>query len=172
MIEWKQLVKNFILGIFIWYQFVKFSFESVPLYGWACLAVSCTSYAHAHPYIQLWQASDGALLGMFKGHRRGVWSVKFSPIDQVSVLNPTPHTQYCLYLPPLPPPVSVCGHRLWWWYTKAVGRGRLHLCQDIWRTQQLSAKGHLPHTRHAAGIMVYALHHNDIIVYCVVCMQW
>lgn len=32
---------------------------------------------------QLWQVSDGSLLGVFRGHRRGVWSVKFSPVDQV-----------------------------------------------------------------------------------------
>ena len=36
--------------------------------------------------LKLWSVKDGALLGTFRGHRRGVWSVKFSPVDQVKCL--------------------------------------------------------------------------------------
>ena len=47
--------------------------------------------------LKLWSVKDGALLGTFKGHRRGVWSVKFSPVDQVT----------CVYIATSPPPPSV-----------------------------------------------------------------
>ncbi len=42
--------------------------------------------------IKLWSVSDGSLLGTLKGHRRGVWSVKFSPVDQVPFTSPRIHT--------------------------------------------------------------------------------
>jgi hypothetical protein len=32
---------------------------------------------------QLWNTADGSLVGVFRGHRRGVWSVAFSPVDVV-----------------------------------------------------------------------------------------
>uniref|UniRef100_T1GAS6 Uncharacterized protein n=1 Tax=Megaselia scalaris TaxID=36166 RepID=T1GAS6_MEGSC len=32
---------------------------------------------------KIWSASKLELLGIFKGHRRGVWSVRFSPVDQI-----------------------------------------------------------------------------------------
>ena len=41
--------------------------------------------------VKMWGAKDGALLGTFRGHRRGVWSVKFSPVDQVYCT----HTHTC-----------------------------------------------------------------------------
>lgn len=33
--------------------------------------------------LKLWSQTDGALLATCKGHKRGVWSVAFSPIDRV-----------------------------------------------------------------------------------------
>ncbi|KAL7860468.1 hypothetical protein AOLI_G00168170 [Acnodon oligacanthus] len=32
---------------------------------------------------KLWSLTDMSLLGVFRGHRRGVWCVQFSPLDQV-----------------------------------------------------------------------------------------
>ncbi|KAM4632578.1 transducin beta-like protein 3 [Discoglossus pictus] len=32
---------------------------------------------------KLWTATDCSLLGIFRGHKRGVWCVQFSPVDQV-----------------------------------------------------------------------------------------
>ena len=32
---------------------------------------------------QIWDSSDLRLLGVLRGHRRGVWAVAFSPSDQV-----------------------------------------------------------------------------------------
>ena len=32
---------------------------------------------------KLWSREDGKLLGVFTGHRRGIWCVKFSPVDQI-----------------------------------------------------------------------------------------
>ncbi|XP_054246864.1 transducin beta-like protein 3 [Indicator indicator] len=32
---------------------------------------------------KLWAAADCSLLGVFTGHRRGIWCVQFSPVDQV-----------------------------------------------------------------------------------------
>ncbi|KAJ7306116.1 hypothetical protein JRQ81_010482 [Phrynocephalus forsythii] len=32
---------------------------------------------------KLWACQDGSLLGVFSGHKRGVWCVQFSPVDQV-----------------------------------------------------------------------------------------
>ena len=32
---------------------------------------------------KLWTAPDVKLLGVFRGHKRGVWDVQFSPVDQV-----------------------------------------------------------------------------------------
>jgi WD40 repeat protein len=32
---------------------------------------------------QLWSVQGLALLGVLRGHRRGVWCVRFSPVDQV-----------------------------------------------------------------------------------------
>ena len=32
---------------------------------------------------KLWSLPDFSLLGVFRGHRRGVWCVQFSPMDQV-----------------------------------------------------------------------------------------
>ncbi len=40
-------------------------------------------HVHTHMLLQLWQVTDGSLMGTFRGHRRGVWSAKFSPVDQV-----------------------------------------------------------------------------------------
>ena len=37
--------------------------------------------------IQLWSVSDGGLVGVMRGHRRGIWSVQFSPVDQVRPLH-------------------------------------------------------------------------------------
>ena len=34
---------------------------------------------------QLWRVSDGSVAAVLRGHRRGVWSVKFSPVDQVTL---------------------------------------------------------------------------------------
>ncbi|CAI8006082.1 Transducin beta-like protein 3 [Geodia barretti] len=31
---------------------------------------------------KLWNVSDGGLVGVLRGHRRGIWSVQFSPVDQ------------------------------------------------------------------------------------------
>ncbi|KAG1688007.1 Transducin beta-like protein 3 [Nymphon striatum] len=36
--------------------------------------------------IKMWNTSDGALIGIMRGHKRGVWCVEFSPIDQVSII--------------------------------------------------------------------------------------
>ncbi len=35
--------------------------------------------------LQLWEADSLKLLGVFRGHRRGIWCVQFSPVDQVGV---------------------------------------------------------------------------------------
>lgn len=35
--------------------------------------------------VKLWTSDKFELLGMLKGHKRGVWSVRFSPVDQVVV---------------------------------------------------------------------------------------
>ena len=32
---------------------------------------------------KLWTAPDLKLLGVFRGHKRGIWDVQFSPVDQV-----------------------------------------------------------------------------------------
>jgi U3 small nucleolar RNA-associated protein 13 len=32
---------------------------------------------------QLWSSEGLKLLGVLRGHRRGVWFVRFSPVDQV-----------------------------------------------------------------------------------------
>lgn len=32
---------------------------------------------------KLWSCSDCSLLGVFAGHKRGIWCVQFSPVDQV-----------------------------------------------------------------------------------------
>ena len=32
---------------------------------------------------QLWSAEGLTLLGVLRGHKRGVWSVRFSPVDRV-----------------------------------------------------------------------------------------
>lgn len=32
---------------------------------------------------KLWSLPDMSLLGVFRGHSRGVWCVQFSPVDQV-----------------------------------------------------------------------------------------
>lgn len=32
---------------------------------------------------KLWSCSDCSLLGVFSGHKRGIWCVQFSPVDQV-----------------------------------------------------------------------------------------
>lgn len=32
---------------------------------------------------KLWSLTDMSLLGVFRGHRRGIWCVQFSPVDQV-----------------------------------------------------------------------------------------
>lgn len=33
--------------------------------------------------MQVWDSSDFRLLGVMRGHRRGLWAVQFSPADQV-----------------------------------------------------------------------------------------
>ena len=32
--------------------------------------------------LQIWRRSDLVLLGTLRGHKRGVWCVQFSPVDQ------------------------------------------------------------------------------------------
>jgi U3 small nucleolar RNA-associated protein 13 len=34
---------------------------------------------------KIWKSEDGSLVGVLKGHRRGVWSTRFSPVEQVVV---------------------------------------------------------------------------------------
>ena len=34
---------------------------------------------------KLWHANTGELVGALRGHKRGVWAAKFSPVDQVGV---------------------------------------------------------------------------------------
>ena len=36
-------------------------------------------------FYQLWSAVDLSLLGVMRGHKRGVWCVQFSPVDRVSL---------------------------------------------------------------------------------------
>ncbi|CAO1348795.1 unnamed protein product [Diamesa hyperborea] len=36
---------------------------------------------------KLWDSIDLKLMGVFRGHRRGVWSIRFSPVDQIVVTN-------------------------------------------------------------------------------------
>jgi U3 small nucleolar RNA-associated protein 13 len=36
---------------------------------------------------KLWDSTDLKLMGVFRGHRRGVWSIRFSPVDQIVVTN-------------------------------------------------------------------------------------
>lgn len=33
--------------------------------------------------LKVWDSSSLALLGVLRGHRRGVWCVQFSPVDEV-----------------------------------------------------------------------------------------
>ena len=32
--------------------------------------------------VQLWRAADLSLVGVLRGHKRGVWAVEFSPVDK------------------------------------------------------------------------------------------
>lgn len=32
---------------------------------------------------KLWSCPDCSLLGVFTGHKRGIWCVQFSPVDQI-----------------------------------------------------------------------------------------
>jgi len=34
-------------------------------------------------FAQVWNTADGALVGVCRGHKRGVWSAAFSPVDLV-----------------------------------------------------------------------------------------
>ena len=33
-------------------------------------------------FVQIWRVIDGSLLGTLRGHKRGIWCVRFSPVDQ------------------------------------------------------------------------------------------
>ena len=46
--------------------------------SWDCVHVMCV-------VVQLWNTSDGGLVGVLRGHRRGIWCVQFSPVDQVQL---------------------------------------------------------------------------------------
>lgn len=41
-----------------------------------CCSQICVVY-------QVWSSEDLSLVGVLRGHRRGVWCVNFSPVDQV-----------------------------------------------------------------------------------------
>ncbi|KFB39541.1 hypothetical protein ZHAS_00006885 [Anopheles sinensis] len=36
---------------------------------------------------KLWDVSNLAVVGVFRGHRRGIWAVRFSPVDQILLTN-------------------------------------------------------------------------------------
>ncbi|XP_049280473.1 transducin beta-like protein 3 [Anopheles funestus] len=36
---------------------------------------------------KLWDASDLSVVGVFRGHTRGIWAVRFSPVDQILLTN-------------------------------------------------------------------------------------
>uniref|UniRef100_A0AAG5DUQ6 U3 small nucleolar RNA-associated protein 13 C-terminal domain-containing protein n=1 Tax=Anopheles atroparvus TaxID=41427 RepID=A0AAG5DUQ6_ANOAO len=36
---------------------------------------------------KLWDVSNLAVVGVFRGHKRGIWSVRFSPVDQILLTN-------------------------------------------------------------------------------------
>ena len=38
-------------------------------------------------FLQLWKASDLSLIGVMRGHRKGIWCVEFSPVDQVRYIH-------------------------------------------------------------------------------------
>ena len=44
---------------------------------------------------KLWTAPDLKLLGVFRGHKRGIWDVQFSPVDQVVA---TASADACIYI--------------------------------------------------------------------------
>ena len=54
--------------------------------GHNCAAVWTATTLLPHfappPPAQLWSVADGSHLGTMRGHRRGVWCVVFSPVDQ------------------------------------------------------------------------------------------
>jgi U3 small nucleolar RNA-associated protein 13 len=37
---------------------------------------------------KIWDVSDGACLAVLRGHKRGIWSVQFSSVDQVNTISP------------------------------------------------------------------------------------
>jgi len=43
-------------------------------------------YKYNMTLLQLWSAKDLSLIGVMRGHKRGVWCVQFSPIDQVDMI--------------------------------------------------------------------------------------
>ena len=36
---------------------------------------------------KIWDTSDGACLAVLRGHKRGIWSIQFSSVDQVKIFN-------------------------------------------------------------------------------------
>ena len=46
---------------------------------------------------KLWHANTGELVGALRGHKRGVWAAKFSPVDQVGDVC-TPLKFFSLYV--------------------------------------------------------------------------
>ena len=36
--------------------------------------------------IKLWDSTDGSCLAVLRDHKRGIWCVQFSPVDQVNLL--------------------------------------------------------------------------------------
>ena len=47
-----------------------------------CICTHCSPFNHAPLSPQLWSTADGGHCGTMRGHRRGLWCVKFSPVDQ------------------------------------------------------------------------------------------
>ena len=43
----------------------------------------CCVYTNLPSFGQVWNAADGTLVGVCRGHKRGVWSAAFSPVDLV-----------------------------------------------------------------------------------------
>ena len=54
------------------------------MHAFAFLSRSCILHVCVCVCWQLWRVSDGSVAAVLRGHRRGVWSVKFSPVDQVT----------------------------------------------------------------------------------------
>ena len=98
---------------------------------------------------KVWSCTDGSLVGICKGHKRGVWCVRFSPIDQVLATSSGDKTIRLWSLADFS--CIKVGSRYCRYLAEGIADAAASYTSDVRRAYKLGAARRIPDGWHSAG---------------------